>query len=82
MEKEDAMNSADFLSKILWDLTNVDESIVLHPQLIGIRGEIAEFLGIVNNNQDYYEHDEYDYPSCPYCGDGDLDPMTECPQCS
>lgn len=72
MEKQDAMTSTDFLFKILTDLSNVDESIVLHPQLIGIRGEIAEFLGITYNNQE----------SCPYCGDGDLDPMTECPQCS
>lgn len=84
MEKQDAMTSTDFLFKILRDLSNVDESISLHPQLIGIRGEIAEFLGIIDNNQDQYEdyNDDYDYPSCPYCGDGDMDPMTECPQCS
>ena len=83
MEKQDAMNSTDFLNKILWDLSNVDESISLHPQLVGIRREIAEFLGIVDNNQEIYEHDdEYDYPHCSFCGDGDMDPMTECPQCS
>jgi len=83
MEEIMQMDAMDFLNKILWDLSNVDESISLHPQLVGIRREIAEFLGIVDNNQDYYEHDDYqDYPSCPYCGDGDMDPMTECPQCS
>ena len=83
MEEIMQMDTMDFLSKILWDLSNVDESISLHPQLAGIRREIAEFLGIVDNNQEIYEHDDYqDYPSCPYCGDGDMDPMTECPQCS
>lgn len=83
MEEIIQMDAMDFLNKILWDLSNVDESISLHPQLVGIRREIAEFLGIVDDNQDYYEHDDYqDYPSCPYCGDGDMDPMTECPQCS
>ena len=83
MEKQDAMNAMEFLNKILWDLSNVDESISLHPQLAGIRREIAEFLGIVDNNQEIYEHDdEYDYPHCSFCGDGDMDPMTECPQCS
>ena len=50
MEKQDAMNSTDFLSKILWDLSIVDESILLHPQLVGIRGEIAEYLGLIDDN--------------------------------
>lgn len=26
--------------------------------------------------------DGNDYEGCPFCGDGDMDPMTECPQCS
>jgi hypothetical protein len=83
MEEIMQMDAMDFLNKILWDLSNVDESISLHPQLAGIRREIAEFLGIVDDNQEIHEHyDEYDYPSCQYCGDGDMDPMTECPQCS
>ena len=80
------MDTTDFLSKILWDLSNVDESILSHPQLVDIRVKIAEYLGLIDDNpqlpQDTWDSGLDDYTGCQYCGDGDMDPITECPQCS
>lgn len=58
------MKSIDFLSKILWDLSNLDELSIseLKEQLSNTRYEIASFIGIVEESED-------DRDSCSHCGE-------------
>lgn len=61
------MEATDFLSKILWDLSNLDESTMspeLNTKLFNIRGEIASYLGL-----DYQGDNEDDRDSCGHCGE-------------
>jgi hypothetical protein len=63
------MDATDFLSKILWDLSNLDESAMsneLNMQLIGIRGEIGSYLGL--DEIHLHEQDD-DRDSCSHCGE-------------
>lgn len=61
------MESTDFLSKILWDLSNLDELSVseLKEQLSSIRYEIASYIGIVEDNSENQD----DRDSCSHCGE-------------
>ena len=49
------MEQTEFLSKILWDLSNLDELSVseLEKQLSDIRYEIALYIGLVENEDDH-----------------------------
>ena len=61
------MKSTDFLSKILWDLSNLDQLSVseLKEQLSSIRYEIASYIGIVEDNSENQD----DRDSCSHCGE-------------
>lgn len=62
------MKADEFLSDILWDLSNLDESNMSDPlsvQLMDIRHKIAVRLGI----GDEPEASEDDRDSCSHCGE-------------
>jgi hypothetical protein len=50
MQETTETTSMDFLSKILWDLSNLDESIVSYPEIVGIRHQIAEYIGLIDDS--------------------------------
>lgn len=84
MEKTTETKPMDFLCKILWDLSNLDESIVSHPEIVGIRYQIAEYVGLIDNSQQLSEDFDDQNSECDnFCGCSlGMDPMTECPTCS
>jgi len=62
------MDATDFLSKILWDLSNLDESNMSKPlsiQLMDIRHEIAVRIGLCYQG----DEPEDDRDSCSHCGE-------------
>lgn len=59
MQETTETTSMDFLSKILWDLSNLDESIVSHPEIVGIRYQIAEYIGLINDDNLQLPEDTY-----------------------
>jgi len=62
------MDTNEFLRKILWDLSNLDETNIspkLNTQLMNIRGEIGSYLGLDYQN----DKDGDDRDSCSYCGE-------------